>query len=417
MKKQILFIALTLLLTLKGFSQIAFEKGYVITENNQKTECLVENLDWKNNPTSFRYRLSEDSPIINADLKTVKEFSVTGQKKFIRSSVNIDRSTKDLQTMTTEKNPVFHLETLFLQVLMEGNASLYLYDDSTVRRFFYKVNNAEIKQLVYKTYLASGDNENAKYYTDQIAKNNYFREQLYLDLKCDNIQQNEYETLTYAKNALMRIFAKYNKCTNSEFVDLEVKEKKDLFNLTVRPRYNNSSLTMESSNFEDMNFDFGGKSSFSLGIEAEFILPFNKDRWSIIVEPTYQYYKSEQTIQSSQVVGGTLDGKVDYKSIELPIGIRRYFFINKNVKIFANGSVIVDFSNNSTATVTRADGSELNKLDIKSGINLGFGLGAKFMDKFSAEIRFQTPRGIVSDNSSWNSSYQTTSLIVGYSFF
>ncbi|WP_338840922.1 outer membrane beta-barrel protein [Flavobacterium ginsenosidimutans] len=417
MKKQILFIALTLLLTLKSYSQIAFEKGYVITENNQKTDCLIENMDWKNNPKDFRYKLSEDSPIINADTKTIKEFRVTGQKKFIRSTVNIDRSSKDLQTMTTEKKPIFHLETLFLQVLMEGNASLYLYDDSTIRRFFYKVNNSEVKQLVYKTYLVSDDNDNTKNYTDQIAKNNYFREQLYLDLKCDNIQQNEYETLTYTKNTLMRIFAKYNKCTNSEFTDLEVKEKKDLFNLSVRPRYNNSSLTMENTIFEGLDYDFGGKSSFSLGLEAEFILPFNKNRWAIFIEPTYQYYKGEQTIASSDVVGGTLTGKVDYKSIELPIGIRRYFFINENVKLFANGAFIVDFSNNSKATVTRKDGSELNKLDVKSSVNFGFGLGCKFMDKFSAEVRFQTPRRLLADNTNWSSSYQTTSLIVGYSFF
>lgn len=408
MKKQILFIALTLLLTLKSFSQITFEKGYIVTENNQKTECLIQNMDWKNTPTNFRYRLSEGSPIIDADIKTVKEFGITGQNKFIRSVVNIDRSTKNLQNMTKDKDPIFRQENLFLQVLMEGNASLYLYDDGTVRRFFYKVNSSEIKQLVYKTYFANDD---------QISKNNYFREQLYLDLKCDNIEQNEYETLSYTKNALMRIFIKYNKCTNSEFVDLETKEKKDLFNLTVRPRYNNSSLTLDNSLFEGLDFDFGGKSSFSLGIEAEFILPFNKDRWSVIFEPTYQYYKAEQTIQSSQVVGGTLTGKVDYKSIELPIGVRRYFFINKNVKLFANGSLVIDFNNNSTISVTRKDGSELNALEIKSGINFGLGLGVKFMNKFSAEVRYQTPRGLLAENPNWGSSYQTTSLIVGYSFF
>lgn len=410
MKKQILFIAFTFLLVIKGHSQITFENGYIVTENNQKTNCLIENVDWKNTPTNFRYRLSENQPIIEGDIKTIKEFGLTGKNKFIRSLVNIDRSTKNLQNMTRDKNPVFREENLFLQVLMEGNASLYLYDDGTVRRFFYKTNGQEIKQLVYKTYFANED-------SDQIAKNNYFREQLYLDLKCDNIQQNEYETLNYTKNALLRIFTKYNKCTNSEFVDHEVKEKKDLFNLNLRPRYNNSSLSMNNSVFEGLDFDFGGKSSFSLGIEAEFILPFNKDQWAIIVEPTYQYYKSEKTIESSQVVGGTLTGKVDYKSIELPIGLRRYFFINKNVKIFANGSLVLDLNSNSTASVTRKDGSELNKLEIKSGINFGLGLGVKFMDKFSAEVRYQTPRGLLAENPNWGSSYQTTSLIVGYSFF
>src|SRR6218665_4044562 len=180
MKKQILFIALILFLTLKSYSQIGFEKGFIVTENNPKTECLIENMDWKNTPVNFRYRLSDTSPIINADIRSVKEFGITGQNKFIRAVVNIDRSTKNLQNMPKGKDPVFRQENLFLQVLMEGNASLYLYDDGTVRRFFYKTNSSEIKQLVYKTYFLNDD-------TDQIAKNNYFREQLYLDLKCDNI--------------------------------------------------------------------------------------------------------------------------------------------------------------------------------------------------------------------------------------
>lgn len=98
MKKQILFLALTLLLTVKNYSQIAFEKGFIISENNQKTECLIENIDWKNTPTNFRYRLSNDSPIIDADIKTVKGFGISGQNKFIRATVNIDRSTKTCKT-------------------------------------------------------------------------------------------------------------------------------------------------------------------------------------------------------------------------------------------------------------------------------------------------------------------------------
>lgn len=408
MRKQILFIALTLILGFNCYSQITFENGYIITETNTKTDCLIENMDWKNTPATFRYKLTANQSIIDADVKTIKEFGITGQNKFIRSIVKIDRSTKNLQNMTKGKDPVFSEEKLFLQVLLEGKASLYLFDDGTVRRFFYKIDNSEIKQLIYKTYLADDYN---------IAKNNYFREQLFIDLKCDAISQNEYETLSYTKNSLTRFFIKYNKCNNSEVVDFEIKEKKDLFNLTIRPRYNNSSLSLDNSLFEGLSFDYGAKSSFSVGIETEFILPFNKNRWSIIVEPTYNYYKGEQTIENSQVVGGTLTGKVDYTSIELPIGVRRYFFINNTVKIFANASFLIDFSTNSTVSVARKDGSPLNELEIKSGTNLAFGIGCKFLDKFSAELRYQTTRGLLAENPNWGSSYQTTALIVGYSFF
>lgn len=408
MRKSLFFLVLVLSCTINSFSQVMFENGYFINENNQKTTCLIENMDWKNTPTTFRYKLSEDQESTTADIKTIKEFAINGQFKFIKSLVNIDRSTKVIEFMTKDKNPIFTQEKLVLQVLVEGKASLYLYSDGSVRRFFYKTENSEIKQLVYKTYLADDDHT---------AKNNYFREQLFIDLKCEAIVVDQYEKLSYNKKDLEKFFMKYNKCSDANFVDLEKKEKKDLFNLTVRPRYNNSSLTVSNKIYDGRNFDFGAKSNFSLGVEAEFILPFNKDRWSVIVEPTYQSYKSEQTIQNSSVVGGVVLGKVDYKSIELPIGIRRYFFVNNQFKIFANASLIVDFSSNSKITTTRDDGSELDPMDIKSGTNFGFGIGCKLMDKFSAELRYQTKRGLLSDNPAWEASYQTTALILGYSFF
>lgn len=409
MKKQFLFLTLAFILSFNSYSQIVFEKGYFISDDDKKTNCLIENMDWKNTPVSFRYKLSDGQDVVKADLKTIKEFAINGKDKFIKTVVKIDRSDKRIEFMSKEKNPVFNEEKLFLQVLLEGNAALFLFDDGNVRRFFYKVNDSEIKQLVYKLYLA---------HEDSIAHNNHFREQLYLDLKCENIQQREYEKLNYKKKDLKGLFLRYNKCSGlDEVVDFEKKEKRDLFNLTIRPRYNNSLASINSNVSDFRDFNFGSKSYFTVGVEAEFILPFNKNRWSVIVEPTYQYYKSEKSQDNSNVVGGKIFGKIDYKSIELPIGIRRYFFVNDAFKIFTNASLVVDFSSNSKINFTRNDDSEISSLDVSTGLSLGVGVGCKLRDKYSIEVRYLTSRGLLSDYSSWNSSYKTTSLIVGYSFF
>jgi hypothetical protein len=58
------------------------------------------------------------------------------------------------------------------------------------------------------------------------------------------------------------------------------------------------------------------------------------------MEPTYHYFKSETEIPIDKV-------KVNYTSIEIPIGVRHYFFLNENSKVFINGSFIVDISFNS----------------------------------------------------------------------
>lgn len=407
MKKHFLLLTIAFISSINSYSQIAFENGYFITNNDKKIDCLIENLDWKNTPIEFRYKLSQNQSFITADVKAVKEFAINGQSKFIRSVVKIDRSSKLIENISKERNPVFNEEKLFLQVLIEGKATLFLFNDGNLRRFFYKIDDSEIKQLVYKPYLA---NEYS------IAHNNYFKEQLYVDLKCENIEQNEYEKLNYNKKDLTRLFLKYNNCSNSEVVDFESKKKRDLFNLTVRPRVNNSSLSVGNPAMYGRELDFGSNSYFTLGLEAEFILPFNKNNWSVIVEPTYQYFMKEKAESNSNISGGVIVGKADYKSIELPIGIRRYFFVNDSFKIFTNASLVIDFSSGSKIIFARNDGSEINSSDISSGWSLGLGIGCKFKDKYSIEMRYITPRQIL-NYSSGNSSYTTTSLILGYSFF
>jgi hypothetical protein len=229
MRKQILFLAISTIININFYSQIVFENGYFINESNQKVECLIKNVDWKNNPSEFKYKLSQNTEIKKADIRSVKEFGINGASKYIRTIVKIDRSSEDLKKMNIERNPIFQEEQLFLKVLVEGKASLFLYEDRNLKRFFYKTNDSEIKQLVYKHYLTN---------RKQIKENNQFRQQLFIDLKCQDISMNYIETIGYYKKNLESFFVKYNECKNSSYINYEEKRKRDLFNLTLRPGLN-----------------------------------------------------------------------------------------------------------------------------------------------------------------------------------
>jgi len=407
MKKQTLFLALSVILSIKSFSQIIFENGYFINDSNQKIECLIKNIDWENNPTEFEYMLSQDKIAQKESVETVKEFGINGVSKYIRTTVKIDRSSDEINNMSSEKNPNFQEEQLFLKVLIEGKASLFLYKDGNLTKFFYNLNDSEIKQLVYKCYLIH----------NYIAHNNYFKQQLFIDLKCQAIILNDVEHLKYTKKDLERFFIKYNECNSSSYINYESEQKKDFFNLSFRPGLNYSNLAIQNSISDSRDIDFDNKFSFRFGIEAEYILPFNKNKWGIIIEPTYQYYKSEKTTETNNISGGILVSKVNYQSIELPIGVRHYFFFNDKSKIFADISYIFDSSTNSLIMFTRIDGSILNSLEVKSRTNLGLGIGYKYKDKYSLGIRYQTSREILGDYLLWNSSYKTFSIIFGYSLF
>ncbi|MBN2636281.1 MAG: PorT family protein [Prolixibacteraceae bacterium] len=407
MRKQLLLIALFTIFCTESYSQIYFENGYFINESNKKVDCLIRNIDWKNNPTEFEYKFSQNDTVQKATIQTVKEFGINNVSKYIRTKINIDRSSDQIDHLSSERNPIFKEELLFLKVLIEGQASLYQYIDGSLTRFFYKLNDAEINQLVYKKYSIANN----------ILENNSFKQELFLKLECEEIVLNDIENLRYSNKDLEKLFIKYNECTGSDYINCNPEQKKDLFNLTFRPGLNYSSLEMQNSTTGSKKIDFGNKLGIRFGIEAEFILPYNKNKWAIIIEPTYQYFKSEQAKEISTVSDENLITKVDYKSIELPIGLRHYFFLNDNSRLFTNISYVLDFSNNSSIKFLSNDDSMVSELKIKSRRNLALGMGYKYKDRYSLEMRYSTNGNILGDYLYWNSDYRTISIIIGYSLF
>ncbi len=379
MRKQLLLITLFTILCVESYSQIAFEKGYFIDESNKRVDCLIKNVDWRSNPTNFEYKLSQNDTVQEATVQAVKEFGINNFSKYIRAKINIDRSSDQIDYMSSERNPSFQEELLFLKVLIEGPASLFQYTDGSLTRFFYKLDDSEISQLVYKKYLRDG----------KMLVNTSFKQELSLKMKCEKITSKEIENLRYFNRDLEKLFVKYNECTGLGYVNLNPNKNKDLFNLNIRPGLNYSNLRVEDPASDFTNTDFGYKPGFRIGVEAEFILPFNNNIWSVVAEPTYQYYKSEESKKSSLISNEFIISKVDYKSIELPIGVRRYFHLNDKSKLFANLSYVLDFPINSYVKYIReSNGEVFYNLDIRAKRNFALGVGYKYNDRFSSEIRY-----------------------------
>lgn len=405
MFKKLLFI-FTVLLSVNSYSQIVFEKGYLINNSNQKTECLIKNSDSKRNPLEVEYRLSEESEIKIATIQNVKEFGIYNTAKYITATVNIDKSSNMLGYLSNTKEPVFIQEKLFLKVLVEGKANLFQYSDANITRFFYRTADGPLTQLIYKRYLTTDG---------QIATNNAFRQQLFTDLKCNAFKISKFETIEYQRRDLIRIFSQYSNCSNVEVVDFTPSIKRDLFNLTFRPRINYSNFEMNGSSTSIYNVDFESEIGFGFGIEAEYILPFNKNKWSIAIEPTYQNYKSQKRFTKIGFNAGSYEASIDYTSIDVPLTLRHYFFLNDNSKLFLNVSYVLDLSSKSNVEFRQSD-LLTESLKIEANKNYAFGLGYKLYDKFSVEFRYQT-RDALGEYLFVGSSYSTTSMIIGYSIF
>jgi len=403
--KKSLFFVLLVFFSVNSFSQISFEKGYFIDNSNKKTECLIKNMDWKINPTEIDYKLTENDESKTIYIKNIKEFSVNNQSKYIRATVDIDRSSENLDQLNFDRNPVFNKEQLLLKVLVEGKANLYGYNDESLQRYFYSKEDKEIKQLVYKIYF----NE-YKYVINNVT----YQQQLLNNLTCGNITLKDIKKVDYKKNDLVSFFVLYNNCVGGEQINFEEKVKRKVFQLTVRPGMNFSSLAIKAETPTSRDTDFDQEISFRFGIETEFILPFNKNKWSVILEPTYQYYKSEadRILHLGTDFEKTEYVRVEYNSIEIPFGFRYYMFLNDDSKLFVNASYIIDISGSDV--IDYESGLDL---DITSRNNLGLGFGYKFKNRYSLEFRYHTTRELLGNYVFWSSNYNTFSVIFGYSVF
>jgi len=392
--KNIIFFSLFLLISSSCFTQIIYEPGFFTDNIGRRTECLIKNIDWKNNPIEFEYKLDEDGISRIGTVNNISEFSIQNGKKYIRAKVEIDRSKSLIKYLSNSRNPEFKEETLFLQTLADGDASLYLYENNNLLRFFFKTEESSIEQLIYKKYLTVNG---------KIGENSDYRKQLWSKLKCKELNLNEVKYVRYKQTELVNYFNKYNSCVFPDHVNTYStnSNNKDWIKLGIRVGLNSSSLNFKTPQ-PNSNFSFENNTNIRLGIELEAFLPFNKTKWSIFLQPMYQSFKDEQQLKFQRV-------SVDYKSIEISLGLRHYFFLDKNSKIFLNSAFLIDRALNSKIDF---ESSSDFKIESQSAFNMG--LGYVFKNTYSIKLNY-TPRRELLGNFALNTSgYEVLTIVFGF---
>jgi len=398
MKK--LFLLILILQLLSSKAQIKYEKGYIIDNNDNKTDVLVRNLDWMRNPTSFSYKISESDKEKTGNIKDFKEFGAASSFKFVRFSGNVDTSPDRIDQLSVTKAPIWEEKQIYLLQVVSGNINLYSFSDGNIERYYYSKMDGEITPLIFKKYNLDGD-------IYKIAENDQYKSQLSQLFENNDIISAKVSKVSYNNKSLSRIFEEYNGKKE------EIKNNKVDFNLAIRPGINFTSLKLDTHDTSNQ-VNFSSKTIFRIGLEAELVLPFNKNKWALLLEPTYFSYKNENLS-----INEKYKYHVDFSYIDLGLGLRHYMFINDNSKIFINASIIIMLSTSDNAKIYYdvLSGNYSGGLLI-NGKSSFFGLGAgyNFKNKFSAEIRYGTKRELFGEGL-WNANTQYTSLIIGYNIF
>ena len=375
-------------------AQIRFKPAFFLDNSENKIDCLIKDVDWKSNPVTFEYKISENDAIQIGRIENVQEFQIGDLTKYVRKTVDIDRWDK-FSAPTVQKQPVYQSETLFLKTLVEGKATLYTYSDGSLTTYFYSIEDGDTKQLVQKQYVSYNGSK------DVIYKNDLYKNLLKSDLNTPSIKNWEIDNLDYFKANFVRLFQKYNG-DEGQGVALASAEKTKLH---VTPRIGLSINQVEVNHlvYAGYQYDFGTKSNFRFGLELEAVLPFNRGECAVALERAFTSYKADSD-------GSDWTADINYQALELHAVLRHYMFLNDNSKLFLNAGFVysTDVNNAMYSPIRRPD-----PVAIDMNFQLVFGAGYKYK-KLSAEIRYIGDQSMIINHSTWQAHYTSYSFVLGY---
>ena len=390
--------SLLLFINIFMFAQTKFKEGHYINLNNEKISGLIKDYDWKNNPTEIEFKLNEVSELIILKKEQIKEFEIYNNSKYINVNAKIDKSSNLNNQVTQERELIFTNENILLKVLVEGEASLYQYQDKDIEKFFYSINDILYEQLIFKMFLANKEDvvnlnnqDNNISAFNSILINDGYKKQLFQNVNCD-FSRKKINHLTFSKSSLYKYFVEYNTCKNINFKSFQ-KSFDTQFKIKGVITSNFNSLSLNYLNNEYYSNDFDNSTNLAFGFEIELVLPFNNNKWSVFVEPSYNTY-SNSAILKNPFSGSSPTQEVDVKFnyIQIPFGIKHYFFLNNKLSLDLNLAYNARFSSKDNH-INYENGGSFEMFPFLN--NYAFGVGANY-NKISFGLRLFTQTQILS---------------------
>lgn len=412
------FILLFLILSMNiSYGSNSNVPGYIITHNNDTIEGTILIKDW--NPETFEGQFHEGGSVdgIIVTPSSVKEFGV-GNEVFKSAIVMIEQSSTKTTELSKSSMLDYMIDTVFLQVVIEGEKELlYLKDDNRKNSFYIK-QDIGYTWLVHKKYETLVDGKK------KIVSNNNYIGQLIVYLEGCKSMNRVLSGTTYDFASLVKAFKYYYDCTN-----LSMKQVKDEKNTTVEIS-GMAGISITKIGFNGVGADYLTKveypwsPNFTGGISANINLPQYLGRWSINNEFVISSFSANATYQSNIDDNRYTITQTELGSVNLKLNnmFRANFYVNYTYLFFDvgifNGFSISNTNYKKTTTVvfaseTVVESTALNKMrNHEIGLLIGVGVRIK---KVSGVFRYEIGNGISGSNDI-DSSLSRFYLLIGYRF-
>ena len=399
--KNVLFILL-IFCSISQAQNKNYRPGFIINKDDKKIQCFIKDSKWLQYPDRVDYKLEENGKVFEANVKNTKAIVIPNIVKLIRARVSVDMSSDNLSRIDSNKEPIWRNKTVFLKAEIEGSANLYYLFIEGRKRYFFDIEKKKKKeQLVYKRYRSS---------SITIKENNHYKQRLMTLLKCDGLKHSDFLELKYKSSSLSKLFVNYNNCKGNLINDYNaLRYEKDRLKVKLRSGINYSEMNINSQINSTLSANFGKKKGLHVGAEFELKLPFKKSKnWSLVLAPNYSEYEDATTIETSSINTPTQDLKINYNSIQIPIGLRHYLNLSKDFNLFIDGSIYIDWTTNLSLKYS-ITGEKSDTNTICSSVGVGLGLNYKKIDLMTVIRSSRDPFNI-----SFESNYKQMSIVLAY---
>ncbi len=326
MKRFVAYLLISLFSILCLKAQVNFQRGFYINNQNDTIHCDIKNKGWSFIPESFTVRNIDSNETYNISTAEIKLLKISNKVKFERILVQEDISDNNPEKIALDKNIEFTETERFLKVLLESKYSLYVAEEGSFKKFFYTDQNGIVRQLVNKRYYTEGRIvTNSQEHIKQLLRIN----------ECQNPELNNFVfNIKLSESNLIYYFEQINSCADNEIINFEEKipESKSKINYSLKFGYSNTkSKYSRTSQNSSESISFPSSSTFIYGVEVEIPIKVNKNKWSLIFEPTFKKLQSSKTV-IDQRIERTYEFQVN--TLDIPVGIRYKFYLSDDFNLF-----------------------------------------------------------------------------------
>ena len=327
------YLSLILLLTI-GLqpitqAQSVFKNGYIITNQNDTINGLVDYRGEIRNMRVCKFKKDERSDVQTYMPGSIKGYRFTEGKYFISKYIETKSFT----------------DTVFVEFLLKGVSNLYYYNNANYSSYFIESDEGQLLELIDQEEMVE---ENGVTY---IKKNTrYHGNLIYAFKECPEIRRDA-EKVKIGHKSLIEITKKYHDymCDDEQCIVYE--KKLPFLRVQLIPMVGYAMSQLETDNSSLEHFNFSPSYSVAGGMGFNFIVPSFNDKLTLYTttQLTKDYFHGSY-IKSTDYYQNYYDAHIHNTRLDLELGIK-YTYPKGKFRPFVMAGAFKDWSLKNEATL------------------------------------------------------------------